>query len=174
MNVLDAVKGRRSIRKYSPKTVEEEKINRILEAGRLAPSARNNQPWKFILVDNKEIIEKLYHAAQGQKQVLEAPLALVVCAEGLNRTMMCGQPSNTVDVSIALSYMMLEAHEQGLGTCWLGMFDTNMVRAILDIPDDVMVAAMTPLGYPAEEPKARPRKELNDVVCYNRYKSSDS
>ncbi|WP_040214176.1 nitroreductase family protein [Clostridium polynesiense] len=170
MDVLSAIKERRSIRKFSSKPVEKEKLNKVLEAGRLAPSARNTQPWRFIVVDDKELIQRLYHASQDQHQVLEAPIALVVCTEGLNRTMMCGQPSHTVDASIALSFMMLEAQEQGLGTCWLGMFDPNMVRAILDIPEDVMVMAITPLGYAEEIPEHRSRKSIDDIVYYNGYK----
>ena len=83
--------------------------------------------------------------------------------------MMCGQYSYSVDLSIATAYMILAAYEQGLGTCWLGAFDENKAKEILGIPKEVRVVALTPLGYPAESPAARPRKSLGEIVCYDRF-----
>lgn len=110
MDVLDLMKSRRSIRKYDGRSVEEEKLTRVLEAGRLAPSARNMQEWKFVVVRGSRLAS-LAQACNGQQMVQEAGTAIVVCATE-NHMMGCGQPSATVDCSIALSFMLLEAQER--------------------------------------------------------------
>jgi nitroreductase len=168
MDVFEAIATRRSVRKYSGRPVEEEKLRRILEAGRLAPSSTNGQNWRFIVVRDREKINQLMEAADGQPFVGEAPCALVVCGTK-RRIMDCGQPTDTVDCSIALSFMMLAAHELGLGTCWLGHFFADKVKKALSIPEDVSVVAFTPLGYPDEVPAKRPRKELSEIVGYDSF-----
>ena len=150
MDVFDAISQRRSIRAYKDTPIEEEKLRRVFEAGRLAPSAKNRQDWKFIVVRDPETRKKLAAAARGQQYLAQAPVALVACGTETTYVMPCGQPAYTVDVSIALSFMVLEATEQGLGTCWLGAFDEGEVKKILGVPEGVRVVAMTPLGYPAE------------------------
>lgn len=167
MDVLNAIQNRRSIRKYSTRIVEEEKLLKVLEAGRLSPSASNRQSWKFIVVKDAEIRKRLTEAAGGQTFVGEAPIILVACGTDPDGVMMCGQHRCSVDLSIATAYMILEAYEQGLGTCWLGRFDEKRAKEILNIPNDVRVITMTPLGYPAEIPSPRPRKKLEEVVCYD-------
>ncbi|UOO38291.1 nitroreductase family protein [Oscillospiraceae bacterium CM] len=163
MDVFEAIKTRRSIRKYSDKPVEEEKLTSILEAGRLAPSAMNAQNWRFIVVRDREKIQKLMDASDGQSFVGQAPCVLVVCASN-RRLMACGQPTDTVDAAIAMAFMILQAHALGLGTCWLGRFFADAIKKTLNIPDDVAVVAVTPLGYPAEQPAARPRKARREIV----------
>lgn len=169
MSVLDAIRDRRSIRKYKSIPVEEEKLNRVLEAARIAPSASNAQNWKFIVVRDPEKIKQLAQAAGGQAFVAQAPVVIAACGTELTGTMLCGQYRYTIDVSIAVSYLILEAYEQGLGTCWLGRFEENKVKEILGIPESVRVVAVTPLGYPDEAPDARPRKELKDIVSFEQY-----
>jgi len=169
MDVLTAIQGRRSIRKYSSKPVEEEKLLKVLEAARLSPSAKNLQEWKFIVVKDAETRAKLTEATLGQDFVGQAPIILVACGTDPERIMKCGQYHYTVDLSIATAYMILEAHELGLGTCWLGRFDENKVKEILGIPEKVRVVAMTPLGYPAETPAQRPRKKLDEIVSFEKY-----
>ncbi len=168
MDVLSAIKERRSIRKYSSKPVEDEKLVKVLEAARLSPSAKNQQNWRFIVVKNSEIRKKLTEAI-GQSFVGEAPIILVNCGTEPESVMRGGQPRYTVDLSIATSYMILEAYEQGLGTCWLGSYDEDKVKDILDIPNEVRVVAITPLGYPEESPSQRPRKELEEIISYDKY-----
>ncbi len=170
MTVAEAIAGRRSIRSYLPREVEAEKLAAVLEAGRLAPSARNRQEWRFVAVTDPALRERLAQAAHGQEFVAQAPVVLVICDTGGEYTMTCGQPGGTVDCSIALSFMMLQATELGLGTCWLGKYDEQSVREILAIPADVRVVAMTPLGYPAEDPAPRPRKQTAEVVTFNGYR----
>jgi len=168
MDVLTAIKGRRSIRKYKDKPVEEEKLLKVLEAARLSPSARNRQDWKFIVVKDSETRRKLTEAI-GQPFVGEAPIIIVSCGTEPEGVMKGGQPRYTVDLSIATAYMILEAYEQGLGTCWLGSYDEEKVKGVLGIPDSVRVVAITPLGYPDEEPAPRPRKELDEIVSYDKF-----
>lgn len=169
MNVFTAIQERRSIRKYKDTPVEEEKLEKVLEAARLSPSAKNQQNWKYIVVRKPEIREKLTKEAIGQAFVGEAPIILVCCGTEPDSIMRCGQPRYTVDVSIATAYMILAAYEQGLGTCWLGSFDENKVKEILDIPEGVRVVSITPLGYPDESPSPRPRKELDEIISYDKF-----
>lgn len=169
MDVLSAIQGRRSIRQYSTRPVEEEKIISVLEAARLSPSANNRQQWKFIVVKSEGKRNQLTEAALGQSFVGQAPIILVACGTDPEGVMRCGQNRYTVDLSIATAYMILEAYEQGLGTCWLGHFDEKKVKEVLSIPENVRVVAMTPLGYPAETPAQRPRKKLEEIVCYEKY-----
>ena len=170
MDVFQAIQLRRSVRAYQDREIETEKLNKVLEAARLAPSASNRQEWKFIVVKNRDIKEKLAIAASNQTFVGEAPIIIVACATESESIMMCGQPRYTVDVSIAMSFIILQARELGLGTCWLGAFDESSVKEILGIPDDVRVVTMTPLGYPSQDPAARPRKEIEQIVCFDKYK----
>jgi nitroreductase len=169
MDVLSAIRGRRSIRQFSTRPVKEERLLKVLEAARLSPSASNLQNWKFIVVRNSETREKLTEATYGQSFVGDAPIILVSCGTEPDGVMKCGQYKYTIDLSIATAYMILEAYEQGLGTCWIGRFDEKKVKEILMIPENVRVVAMTPLGYPAESPVRRPRKRLEKIVCYERY-----
>lgn len=169
MNVLSALQERRSIRKYSSKPIEQEKLDKVLEAARIAPSASNKQNCKFVVVKDKSTIEKLKNAAGGQRFVAEAPVVIVACGTEPSHIMRCGQYAYSVDLSIAVSYLILEAYEQGLGTCWLGNFDEKEVKEILGIPENIRVVAVTPLGYADENPTARPRKTINEIVSYDKY-----
>jgi nitroreductase len=169
MEVFEAISKRKSIRAYKEQEVEEEKLTRVLEAIRLSPSASNRQEWKFIVVKNKATRKKLAAASYGQQFVGEAPVIIVACATETKAIMTCGQPAYTVDLSIACTHMILEAWEQGLGTCWLGTFNEAEVKAILAIPDRVRVVTMTPLGYPNEPGRPKTRKTLDEIVCAERY-----
>lgn len=169
MDVFSAIQDRRSIRKYSSRPIEEEKLKKILEAGRLSPSANNKQSWKFIVVRDSLLKESLMEAAGGQLFVGQAPAVLILCGTEPDSIMFCGQHRYTVDLSIAMSFMVLEACELGIGTCWLGHFNEEKVKHILGIPKNVRVVAMTPLGYADESPAARPRKALDEIVCYDGY-----
>jgi nitroreductase len=169
MDVFTAISQRRSVRAYKDADVEEDKLKKILEAARLSPSASNRQEWKFIVVKNKETKKKLAYAALGQSFIGEAPVVMVACGTDTKSIMLCGQPAYTVDVSIACAFMILQAHELGLGTCWIGAFQEDEVKKILKIPEDVRVVAMTPLGYPNQPSSQRFRKSLNQIVCFEKY-----
>jgi nitroreductase len=169
MDVFEAISTRRSIRKYKDAPVEDEKLEMILEAARIAPSAANRQEWKFIVVKDKKLREKLVNAANGQKFVGEAPITIVACSTESERVMPCGQYAYTVDLSIAVSFMILEATEQGLGTCWLGAYDEERVRNVLEIPERIRVPAMFTLGYADESPHQRPRKTIDSIIAQEKY-----
>jgi len=169
MDVFAAISRRRSVRAYKPAQVEEEKLKKILEAARLAPSANNWQDWKFVIVREKELRKKLARVAFGQSFIGEAPVVIVACGTEPKAMMACGQPTSTVDVCIACAFMILEACEQGLGTCWIGAFREDEVKKILKIPDPVRVVAVIPLGYPDESPSQSERKDFDEIVCFEKF-----
>ena len=169
MDVFTAISQRNSVRAYKSTDVEEDKLKKVLEAARLSPSASNRQEWKFIVVKNKETKKKLAKAAFGQSFIGEAPVVIVAFGTETKSVMGCGQPTHTVDVSIACAYMILQAYELGLGTCWIGAFKEDEVKKILNIPEHVRVVAMTPLGYPNQPPSPKSRKSLDQIVCYEKY-----
>ena len=169
MSVREAIETRKSIRAYQPQPVEEEKLNKLLEAGRLAPSATNQQAWKFVLVTDPELRQKMVAACCNQAFVAQAPLTMVLCANE-TRDMPCGQPARTIDCAVALSYMQLQAAELGIGSCWLGAFSAEAVREVLHIPEDYQIVAVSPFGYPAEEGRERSRKPMEELVCRDQWK----
>jgi nitroreductase len=166
LTVKEAIETRRSIRKYDSRPVEEEKLLSVMEAGRLSPSAANGQNWRFILVRDPEKLKQLHAASDNQPSVAEAPACIVAVATS-TRTMDCGQETGAMDASIAMTQMLLAAHELGLGTCWLGHFFAPQVKTALSIPDSAEVIAFTPIGYPAETPDARPRKAFSEVLSFD-------
>jgi nitroreductase len=165
VDVYEAIKARRSIRAYKPDAVPEDVLRRVLEAARLAPSARNRQEWRFLVVTEKDKIAKLAEAANGQSFVAEAPVYLAFCTTKMH-VMGCGVDAGVVDTSIPFSYVTLAAVAEGLGTCWLGAFDQEKTREILDVPEDVLVVGVTPLGYPARTPAPTSRKSFEEVVGF--------
>lgn len=171
MSILDVIRRRQSIRKYQPTPVPEDVLNSVLEAARLAPSGKNLQPWRFIVVRDTETKERLALASAGQSFIAEAPVVIVACGfpEQCYARMGRYMKSWPVDVAIALEHLMLQAAEVNLGTCWIGAFEETEVKVILGVPDDVKVLALTPLGYPAEKPSFRGRKGLDKIVSYEKF-----
>jgi len=171
MSVLEAAAKRRSIRRYKTNPVRDQVLQRVLEAARLAPSGKNLQPWKFIVVKNQTLKDQLGEASNRQFFMAKAPLIIVACGypdscySRLGRYM----KSWPVDVAVALEHLILQAAEEGLGTCWIGAFEEEKVKEILGIPREVKVLALTPLGYPDEVPSARRRKSLEEIVSYDGY-----
>jgi nitroreductase len=150
MDVYDAIATRKSVRAYLDKPVEEEKLNAVLEAARLAPSASNRQEWRFVIVREKEARNKVAMAAGQQMFIAQAPVIIAACAETDGHLMSCGEPCYPIDVAIALDHLTLRAVELGLGTCWIGKFNADEVKKILGIPDEIKVVQLMPLGYPLE------------------------
>jgi nitroreductase len=169
MELYEAIRTRRSIRSYQDKPVPENVLRRILEAGRLAPSARNRQEWRYIVVRDPETRARLSVAAKGQPFVAEAPVVLVACALESGYVMTCGQPSHLIDVAISLEHIALAATAEGLGTCWVGAFFQDQVKEILGIPDEIEVVELMPLGFPAETPTARNRKAFDEAFVFDRW-----
>ncbi len=169
MNVHEAVRMRRSIRSYRPKPVKDEELNRVLDAARHAPSARNMENWKLVVVRDREKRERLMRAAHNQSFVAQAPIVIAACGTVIDHVMSCGQLSYTIDAAIAVDHMTLQAVEEGLGTCWVCAFDEAEVKKILGIPEDVRVVALLTLGYPAEAPEARSRRRPDEIAAYETY-----
>ena len=168
MDIYEIIKKRRSVRAYENRPVTDEILNRLLEAARWAPSARNLQPWKFIVVRDEKRRKDLADAANQQLFLAQAPI--IIAAVGLDPgyLMSCQVPAYAVDVAIAVDHLTLAAAAEGLGTCWIGAFSQDRVRSILGVPGSQKVVALVPLGYPADEPVPRTRKPVQDLVCYDR------
>lgn len=169
MTVREAVENRYSVRSYQDKPVEEDKLARVLEAARLAPSAGNRQEWRFVVVRDADTRHKLMEAANGQAFLATAPVLIAACAEGEQHVMTCGQLSYPIDVAIALEHLALAATEEGLGTCWIGAFKEDQVKKILGIPDAVRVVELMPLGYPSSNPPAKRRLGLDEIVKWEKW-----
>lgn len=174
MEFYEVIKTRRSVRSYKKDTIPEEVLKRVLNAARIAPSGSNRQPWKFIIIKEPKIKEKMIELCDGQKFVAEAPVLIVACGKNIhyNRGRWMGDYSVIVDVAIAVDHLTLAARAEGLGTCWIGSFDNEGIKKFLGIPEDVNVVALTPLGYP-EDPsvfkETKNRKNLEEIICYNKW-----
>ena len=169
MDVMEAILNRRSIRSYEERSIEKEKLDRVLEAGRQSPSAGNKQPAKMIVVTDAEMRAKLAEAAGGQKFVGEAPVVLIGCGAIPDRQMACKQWVNPIDVAISMTTISLAAMGEGLGTCWIGAFDADKVKELLGIPDDISVIELMPLGYPASQPDPRDRKPMTEFAAWEKW-----
>ena len=170
MDVMEAILARRSIREFVDKPVEKDKLARVLEAGRQAPSASNMQPWRIVAVTAPARRKKLAKATRGQDFVGQAPVVLVGCAVKTDRVMTCGQHSYPIDLAICMTTMSLAAVGEGLGTCWIGAFDEAQVKEILGIPPEVRVVELMPLGYPTGQPDARPRMPIGEFAVMDQWR----
>jgi len=200
VDVLDIIKKRRSIRSYKPDGIPKDVLEKLLDAIRLAPSGGNQQPYKFIVVQDKETKAQLAAACRwspgrpkGQEFVAEAPVVIVACGSERNAVtryysggevyLALGRdvPAEIdkssseylslvdIDVAIAIDHLTLVAAEEGLGTCWIAALDELAIKELLSIPEDMRVVVVMPVGYTASWPEPRPRKALEDIICYDRY-----
>lgn len=164
MDILKLIKSRRSIRKYSDKPVSKKDIGKILEAGRWAPSGMNNQPWRFVVVTEKEMIIKISESTKYKKTVAGAKLLACVFIdnnEGYNRD------KDVQAIGACLQNMLLEIHSLGLGACWIGeiLNQRGQVEELLDVPESFELMAVLTIGYPAEKGKSC-RNKLAEII-YN-------
>lgn len=173
MDIFKVIQDRRSIRKYQSRPVETDKITRVLNAARMAPSWKNLQCWRFLVVTDTTHREALLAAFSttnpGTKAIATAPVTVVVCADPAESGIENGIEYYIADTAIAFEHLCLAAHALGLGTCWMGWFDEQTIKNVLKIPAQYRIVGVTPLGYPDQEPKARPRKELTEITHYNRW-----
>jgi len=188
MEVLEAIKTRRSIRKYKSTPVDDKTVEVVLEAARWAPSWKNTQCRRFVVVRDSEIKNQLADALFGlakdvtnpaDSAIRTAPVVIVACAElgksGYDNEGKLatdkGDSWYMFDVALAMQNLTLAAHSLGLGTVHAGNFDAKKVASILEVPPGFCVVEMTPLGYPDQEPNPRPRKELSEIAFYDKYGS---
>jgi nitroreductase len=206
MDVSSAIMKRVSIRRFKPAPVEKVKIEKVLEAGRRAPSWGNTQPWRFIVVQDKAKREELARACGGQPTIGAAPVVIVCCAtiddftrkghgDALKSLIPVGAMTEELmnivlqsdvfapylrgeafmavkageQLMIAVAYMTLEAVNQGLGTCWVGAITPKEVHKVMNLPDNIFVHSLLPLGYPDEDPGPRPRKDISKIVFWEKY-----
>ncbi|MCX9081909.1 MAG: nitroreductase family protein [Candidatus Methanoperedens sp.] len=169
MDVYKAILSRRSIRAYESRDVEEDKLDRVLEAGRLSPSAGNRQERRFVVIRDAGTRKALSEAAKDQVFVAQAPVVIAACSVESEYVMSCGQLAYPIDTAIAVDHMTLQAVEEGLGTCWIGAFDEKKVKKILSIPDTVRVVTLLPLGYPRKVPQPPARKSHGQIVMHEKW-----
>jgi nitroreductase len=179
MEVMAAILSRRSVRRYKPDLVKEEDLRVVLEAARWAPSWANTQCWKFVVVRDPVIKANLAGTLNpgnpATEAIKEAPVVIAACAELGKAGYKRGEVSTDkgdwfmFDVALAMQNLALAAWSMGLGTVHVGLVDAKKAAEILQLPPGVVFVEMTPLGYPAEEPKAPRRRELSEIVFYNRY-----
>ncbi|MCD6521845.1 nitroreductase family protein [Candidatus Calescamantes bacterium] len=169
MEFYTVIEERRSVRSFRVDPIPDDVLLRILEAARKAPSANNFQPWKFIVVKDEEKKRKIADFCMGQNFIAEAPVVIVAC--GLPTPSRIGgyTTSMLVDVAIAVEHLILAATNEGLGTCWIGAFDNIKLKRLLGIPDEIQVVAVIPVGYPLRKGWKTPRKELEEIVCFEKY-----
>jgi len=172
MDLFEAIKGRRSIRNYEDKPVEDEKIGIILEACRWSPSAGNRQPWEIIIVDDPDLIEKLSKAAFEQLWIATAPIVLVVCINEKIATANYGKRGEMYaleTMGCAVQNMMLTAYSLGLGSCLVSAFDEDEVKEMTGCLEFIRPVALLPIGYPAEKPEIPYRDEITQFTYLNKF-----
>ena len=172
MEVFEAIQARRSVRAYDPRPIPDDVLMKILEVGRISPSANNFQPWHFIVIKDskkREILSK----RRWTKFLTEAPVVLVGCGDKVK-----SPEFYVIDVSIALQQMVIAATAEGIGTCWIGDFDKKIVRNLVKLPNRYKVICLIALGYPKEEidtmaiiERTHDRKRLDEIVSYEEFSS---
>jgi nitroreductase len=174
MDVMQAIRDRRSIRKYKDQPVERVKIEQVLEAARLAPSWKNMQCWRFLVLQapagKLALLDAFPDDNPGKKALAMAPVVIVVCADPAESGVENGIEYYIADTAIAFEHLCLAAQDLGLGTCWMGWYDEAVLKAALGIPAGFRVVGVTPLGYPDQEPKPRPRKELSEIIYFDQWR----
>ncbi len=180
MELMNIIKTRKSVRSYTDQNVEDEKITKVLEAARLAPSAKNKQCWRYMVIKDAQTINEICKAAKGNKWLKDAPVVIVACGNKDESFIRDDFNYYAIDVAISFEHLVLVATEEGLGTCWIGSFEEDKIKAILNIPDEYDIIALTPLGYPKDKEKlwdktvkfiagSKKRKSFEEIICYEKW-----
>jgi len=170
MEYSELIANRYSVRAYKPDPVEDEKLEKVLEAARLAPTASNRQPFQIIVIHTqgrKDELQRIYRP----EWFVQPPLILCACAVPAQGWVRSADQRRLLDVDlgIVMDHLILEATNQGLGTCWIAAFNPEAARQILGLPDEIEPLIFTPLGYPADTPGSKKRKPLSELVRYERW-----
>jgi len=168
MDVYEAMEKRFSVRSYEDKPIEDDKLDRVLGAARTAPTARNRQQWKLVVVRDAATREALAAGAE-QPFLAQAPVILAMVGLTKDETMHCQVPTDPVDCAIVLDHVTLAAVAEGLGTCWIGHFDQDECAGILGVPGTAKIIELMPLGYPASGAGAKERKPIAGLTCSDRF-----
>ena len=183
MDLFEAIRTRRSVRKYLDKPVEEEKLQAVLEAVRQSPSWANMQCWRMVVVKDRQVKQQMsdlsyvesffapkgYKSNPSKKALAEAPVVIVLCADPANSGALWNQSYYLVDCGIAAQNLMLAARVLGLGTVFVGVYDEEKLKALLKIPASVRVVGLFPLGYPADERTVGPARKPLEEICYSEH-----
>ena len=163
MDVFEAIRSRPAIRDFRPEPIPEAIIKKMLEAGRQAHSQRNRQPWRFIVVQNRDTIQQLGALASSGPYIAKAPLAIAVAVEGAKNPY--------IDATRAVECLMLAAWSEGIGSCWVGGIDRPKVKALLEIPEEAELVTVVPFGYPTDEEKnqKKVRKRVGKIAFREKY-----
>lgn len=178
---LELVRQRRSVRKFDPRPVEREKIVTCIEAARLAPSAENVQPWRFLVLDEQQVLQDFGEAAfsgiyRYSRWAMQAPVLVVILAKPdiiANRLgkQIQGTHYYLIDIGIAGEHLILQAQELGLGSCWIGWFNARKAARALSLPPGLKVVSLIALGYPSTPlPPEKRKKSLEKILYFNAYK----
>jgi nitroreductase len=170
MDFFELIQNRYSVRAYRPDPIEDEKLEKLLEAARLAPTAANRQPFQLIVVrteGRKEELQRIYR----REWFVQAPIIICACAVGDEGWVRSEDKKRyrDVDIAIVMDHLILAATALGLGTCWIAAFNPTVAREVLALPDNVEPIIFTPLGYPADKPEPKERKSLSQLVRYERW-----
>jgi nitroreductase len=169
MEFFDVILKRRSIRAYHHKEIPEDVLHRILESARLAPSANNLQPWKFIIIKDEERKKEVARICKERMWIAGASVVIAGVATNPDYRMGSGQPASQIDISTAFAHMNLTAFNEGLGACWIGSFYMEEAKKYLGIPEKCLLIGFLAIGYPAETPAPKERKKLEEITCLERW-----
>jgi nitroreductase len=173
LDVLRAIKTRRSVRAFTAQQVTDEQVEKLIDAARWAPSAGNIQPWDFIIVRDSATKQGLSKAALTQKAIEEAPVVIVVCADPMQSASRYGSRGINLyclqDTAAATQNILLAAHAMGLSTCWIGAFKEEEAKSVVGVPNGVRPIAIVPVGHAAEKPRERPRKQLTEIMHHETF-----
>jgi nitroreductase len=173
MKFLDLAKRRYSCRKYDKRPIEQDKLDLILEAARIAPSAANYQPWHFIVIEDKDALSNI-HSIYHRDWFRDAPCVMIICGDhSQSWKRKDGKDHSDIDIAIAVDHMTLQAAELGLGTCWICNFENELCSKLLNLPSNLEPVVLLPVGYPLDssdpERHATKRKSLEEIVSYEKY-----
>ena len=169
MEIMKEIKNRISVRNFKSQAINKDVISRILEAGRAAPSAKNRQPWRFIVIDNEELKNKIEKAAYSQEYVGNAGIIIAACSTNIEYEMPNGQTSYPIDISFAVSNMMIQAEHEGLGSCVVTTYDEHEIKTLLTVPYSMRVVMLLLVGYTDDKIIVRDRKPVSQISAFNHW-----
>lgn len=169
MGLLPEIEGRASVRNYTDQPVDQAQLDRIIEAGRLAPSAKNRQSWRFVIIEDTDVRSGLRDAAFGQDYVADAPVVIALCTTNIEYTMPNGQLSYPIDLSMAASFMMLQAQHEGLASCLVTTFREEDVKSLLTVPHKMRVVMLLTIGHARNPGQRATRLPIKRIVSHNHW-----
>ena len=169
MSLLPHIGERVSVREFLSRGVPRESLDAIMEAARLSPSAKNRQPWRFIVVEDKNVREQLRDAAYGESHISTAPVVIAACTTNVDYRMPNGQHAYPIDIATAVAFMMIQAEEEKLGSCIVTTFDETLVKEILSVPYSMRAVMLLTVGFPAERPLRPQRRSTDQIIAHNHW-----